>query len=35
MWMQLLLAMAENWNTFNIFQSILRVIFDSYTGQLS
>ncbi len=32
--MQLLLAMAINWNTFNIFQSILRTLFESYTGQL-
>ncbi len=33
-WMQLLLTMAINWNTFNTFQSILRMIFESYTGQL-
>ncbi len=33
-WMQLLIAMAIKWNTFDIFQSILRTIFESYTGQL-
>ncbi len=34
MWLRLLLATAINWNMFNIFQSILRTIFESYTGQL-
>ncbi len=33
--MQLLLATAINCNTFNILQSILRTISESYTGQLS